>query len=249
MAPINVLITGANSGVGFATAKVLATAPETFNVIMTGRSLEKVNSAMQEIKKDGITGSLEVQKMDVTDGDSIERAVKYVEEKYGHLDVLVNNAGVAPKDDDIKNRMQVTMDTNVVGPAVVAEAFRPLLLKAAKPYSIFVSSAMGSFGYFSEGRMPPNRKHDAYRSSKAALNMIALGESKVFGAQGLNVFAMCPGLVVSNLRGTSEEARNGIEFGGAGDPLVAGKTILSIIRGERDSDVGKFVHKDGVYPW
>jgi hypothetical protein len=68
-----------------------------------------------------------------------------------------------------------------------------------------------------------------------------------FGSKGLKVFAMCPGFVVSNLRGTSDEARSG--WGGAGDPQVSGKTVLSIIQGERDADAGKFVHKDGVYPW
>lgn len=72
-------------------------------------------------------------------------------------------------------------------------------------------------------------------------------ETKNLGEQGVKSFAMCPGFVVSNLRGTSEEQRTG--GGHAGDPRVAGKTLLSMIRGERDADVGKLVHKDGVYPW
>jgi hypothetical protein len=58
---------------------------------------------------------------------------------------------------------------------------------------------------------------------------------------------VCPGLVRSNLRGTSEEARNA--GGRAGDPKVSGETILSIVQGKRDEDVGKLVWKDGVYPW
>jgi hypothetical protein len=66
----------------------------------------------------------------------------------------------------------------------------------------------------------------------------------------MKVFAMCPGFVVSNLRGTTEEMRNGSPFGmQAGDPMVSGQTLLSIIEGKRDDDAGKFVHKDGVYPW
>jgi hypothetical protein len=52
---------------------------------------------------------------------------------------------------------------------------------------------------------------------------------------------------VSNLRGESEEARN--VGGAAGDPEVSGQTVLSVITGQRDADVGKFVHKDGIYPW
>jgi len=83
--------------------------------------------------------------------------------------------------------------------------------------------------------------------SKAALDMWAVQEDRVYGKEGLKTFVMCPGLVVSNLRGKSEEARN---VGGlATSPVVSGETMLSIIEGKRDADVGKFVHKDGVYPW
>ena len=235
---------------GFATAKVIVSALEGFHVIMAGRSLEKVKSAMSQIETAGIKGSLSTVQLDVTDEKSIEQAVKVVQENYGRLDVLVNNAAVGSMDPDIKTRLQLCMDTNVIGPAVVSAAFRPLLLQAPKPYSIYVSSGAGSLTRAAEPTSNtyhslPNE--EAYRASKAALNMIAIKEATEFGSKGLKVFAMCPGFAVSNLRGTSEEARSG--WGGAGDPLVSGKTILSIIQGERDADVGKFVHKDGVYPW
>jgi hypothetical protein len=65
--------------------------------------------------------------------------------------------------------------------------------------------------------------------------------------EGLKVFAICPGFVVSNLRGTSDEARSG--GGNAGDPATSGNLMLSILEGKRDADVGKFVQKDGTYPW
>jgi NAD(P)-dependent dehydrogenase (short-subunit alcohol dehydrogenase family) len=241
---------GANSGIGFATAKVIASASGAFHVIMTGRSLEKVKSAMSEIETAGVKGSLSTVQLDVTDEKSIEQAVELVQEKYGRLHVLVNNAAVGSMDPDIKIRLQLCMDTNAIGQAVVAAAFRPLLLKAQKPYSVYVSSGAGSLTKAAEPTSPsycrlPNE--EAYRASKAALNMIAVQEAKEFGSKGLKVFAMCPGFVVSNLRGTSDEARSG--WWNAGDPQVSGKTVLSIIQGERDADAGKFVHKDGVYPW
>ena len=220
---------------------------------MAGRSLEKVKSALSEIEAAGVKGSLSAIQLDVTDGTSIAQAAKHVEEEHGRLDVLVNNAAIGSIDPDIKTRMQLSMDTNVVGPAVVAEAFRPLLFKAQKPYSIFVSSGVGSMGRAvaqaqAGSSYKPIDNEEAYRSSKAALNMIALLEANKYGPKGLKVFAMCPGFVVSNLRGKDEYSRNGWG-GGAGSPEVSGKTLLSIIQGERDADVGKFVHKDGVYPW
>jgi NAD(P)-dependent dehydrogenase (short-subunit alcohol dehydrogenase family) len=92
---------------------------------------------------------------------------------------------------------------------------------------------------------PPNGK--AYRVSKAALNMLALQEAIENEDTGLKVFAMCPGFVRSNLRGRSEAEVNGGRR--AGDPLVSGEIMAGIVRGERDADAGKFVWKDGVYPW
>ncbi|KAI9783149.1 MAG: hypothetical protein M1835_003876 [Candelina submexicana] len=242
-----VLITGANSGVGFATAKVLANATETFHIIMTGRSLKKVNGAKMDLEAAGIKGSLSTAQLDVTDDESIEQAVKAVRHAHGHLDVLVNNAAVGNRDPDIKTRLQSCLNTNLMGPALVATAFRPLLLEAQKPYSIFVSSGGGSL---TRAGMPDSARmsyEEAYRVSKAALNMFAVVEARDYGPKGLKVFPMCPGFVVSNLRGTSDDARTG--GGQAGDPMDSGKLILSIIQGERDADVGKFVHKDGIYPW
>lgn len=241
---------GANSGVGFATAKVIACASETFHVIMTSRSLEKADHAKSEIEAAGTKGLLSTAQLDVTDERSIERAVALVREKFGRLDVLVNNAAIGSRDPDVKTRFQLCMDTNVIGPAVVSAAFRPLLLKSQAPYSIYVSSGAGSMGRSSDPTSATYRSlsnGEAYRASKAALNMVALQESIEFSSTALKVFAVCPGFVRSNLRGQSEEARSG--WGKAGDPQVAGKTILSVIQGERDADAGKFVQNDGVYPW
>ena len=241
---------GANSGIGFATAKVIACASEVFHVIIASRSLEKAKSAMSEIEADGIKGHLSTLQLDVTDERSIEQAVALVTQKFGRLDVLVNNAGVGSREPDVKSRFQRCMDTNVIGPVLVSAAFRPLLLKSQKPYSIYVSSVMGSMAKSSDPNSPTYRgmpNGEAYRASKAALNMVALQESIVFSSTALKVFAVCPGFVRSNLRGPSEEARSG--WGKAGDPQVSGETILSVIQGERDADVGQFVHADGVYPW
>ena len=152
-----------------------------------------------------------------------------------------------------KIRYDASFAANVTGPAVVSAIFRPLLFKSAKPYSVYISSGLGSMGISSDKTHPYYYPHqgipnaETYRASKAALNQIALQESILYRETPLKVFVMCPGLVVSNLRGTSEDARTG--WGMAGDPEVSGQTLLSIIDGKRDADVGKFVHKDGVYPW
>jgi NAD(P)-dependent dehydrogenase (short-subunit alcohol dehydrogenase family) len=217
---------------------------------MASRSLEKAKSAMSEIEAAGIKGQLSTVQLDVTDKKSIEQAVAIVQQEFGRLDVLVNNAAVGSRDPDVKTRFQLCMDTNVIGPAVVSAAFRPLLLKSSKPYSIYVSSGVGSLARASDPRSATYRSlsnGEAYRASKAALNMLALQESIEFSSTALKVFAFCPGFVRSNLRGESEDARSG--WGAAGDPKLSGEGILSIMQGERDADAGQFVHKDGIYPW
>ncbi|KAI4198665.1 MAG: hypothetical protein LQ350_005137 [Teloschistes chrysophthalmus] len=253
MAPKIILITGANSGVGYAATKVLTNASPDFHVIMAGRSLSKIEAALAEISSTDIKGKLTPLHLDVTDEASVNEAAQFVEEKFGHLDALVNNAAIGSMDPNAKTRMQLSVDTNVVAPAVVASAFRPLLLKSENPYSVYVSSGMGSLTMAAGQDLAHYRPvpyEEAYRSSKAALNMIAFLEHKQFGSRGLKTFAMCPGFVVSNLRGKSEEARSGSMFGAeADDPEVSGRLLMSILTGDRDADVGKFVHKGGVYPW
>jgi len=255
MSPRVVLITGATSGVGLASAKALISAGTDYHVIIAARSLSKAETAKSEIEAEHVDSAsrISIVQLDVTDNASIARARNFVDKKFGHLDALINNAAIGNSDPDVYTRYKAVMDTNVIGPAVVADVFRPLLLKSSNPYSIFVSSGAGSFGraierFEGQREKPPEPLNGgAYHVSKAALNMIALREYHQFGDKGLKVFAMNPGFVVSNLRGTSEELRTG--WGKAGPVSVSGEIMLSILDGKRDEDVGKLIWKDGVYPW
>ena len=240
--------TGANSGVGYAATQVIARASADFEVIMAGRSLDKAQSAKSEIEAAGIKGRLSAVQLDVTDEASIDKAAAHVRETFGRLDVLVNNAGAGNVDPDPRTRFRGCMDTNVLGPFLVSAAFRPLLLAAPNPYSVYVSSGAGSLtlaASLEDFYESPNA--GAYKASKAALNMVMIADWKNSKSTALKVFGMCPGFVVSNLRGPGDEARSG--GGKAGDPEVSGQTLLSIIQGKRDEDEGRVVHKDGVRPW
>ena len=217
---------------------------------MASRSLEKAQVAMTEIEADGIEGTLSAVQLDVTDETSIAEVVAYVQQQFGRLDALINNAASGSMDPDIRTRFQLCLTTNVMGPALVAAAFRSLLLKSENPYSIYVSSGAGSLtrSAAQQHSSAANMQNmDAYHASKAALNMLAVMETREYGPRGLKVFAMSPGFVRSNLRGSSDEARSG--WGKAGDPEVSGETILSILQGKRDGDKGLLIYKDGVYPW
>jgi NAD(P)-dependent dehydrogenase (short-subunit alcohol dehydrogenase family) len=215
------------------------------------RSIEKANTAKAEIEATSIKGTLSTLELDVTDETSVENAVSYIKQQFGQLNVLINNAGSGSMDPNVKTRFKSCLETNVMGPAMMAAAFRPLLLESTNAYSIYIGSGERTL-IRNAVQQPPSthnniRNGDAYQTSKSALNMIAVLEARDYGPQGLKVFVISPGFVRSNLRGTSEEARSG--WGQAGDPLVSGELILSVVQGKRDADVGCLIHKDGVFPW
>ncbi|KAH2533333.1 hypothetical protein KXW12_002795 [Aspergillus fumigatus] len=244
-----VLITGANSGIGFAIAKTIVLASPDYHVIMGSRSLEKGQNAVQAIQSSEATkGSLSSVQLDVTDPTSTASAAKQIEAQFGRVDVLVNNAGVFSQSHETKTAMEETFAVNSIGPALVSEVCNPLLMKSARPYSIFISSILGSL---SEAADPSSSVHYydgvAYRMSKAALDTLVVQQHKQFSPKGIRVFAVCPGLVRSNLRGKSEED---VSAGGrAGDPMVPAEMILGIIQGKRDADAGKFLRGDMVLNW
>ncbi|KAK8137976.1 hypothetical protein PG984_001356 [Apiospora sp. TS-2023a] len=221
---------------------------------MACRSVDKANAAKAEIEAGGITGSISTVQLDVTDDESITKAAASVEQQFGRLDILVNNAAMGVSDLDARTRFLRTMETNTFGPYQVAKAFRPLLLKStcsSSAYSIYVTSGLGSLANTFENPPHPNTPPDAeaYNACKAALNMYMLLDWRQSKADKTNVkvFAMCPGFVVSNLRGPSEAARN--PGGMAGDPREAGELVLSIVQGRRDADEGRVVRSEGTWPW
>lgn len=192
---------------------------------MASRSLGKIKAAKLELEAAGIKGTVSAIQLDVIDEKSIKEAAVYVQRQFGWLDVLINNTASGSLNSNVKARFQSTMETNVIGPAMVSAAFRPLLLKSN---SIYVSSGAGTIIQNSAAN-PHLPRHvgikngDAYIASKAALNMLAVLDPGKFGPRDSKVFAMSPGFVRSNLRGSSEGAWSG--WSRAGDPEVSGELI------------------------
>ena len=229
---------------------MIASASVKYHVIMASRTPSKGAAAANSLRRTpGIIGTISTVQLDVTDDSSIAAAVAYISQSHGRLDALVNNAAVYVQPTvSLRTQLEETFEANVVGAALVSEAFTPLLLKSHRPYLLHVSSGLGSITLAADmTRFDSSIDARSYRMSKAALNMLMMQDAKTLGPKGVKVFAVCPGLVESNLRGTSQEART--VGGKAGDPKVSGRTMLRILEGARDAEAGLFVHKDGVYPW
>jgi NAD(P)-dependent dehydrogenase (short-subunit alcohol dehydrogenase family) len=213
---------------------------------MACRSSEKADQALSEIQANSPEGSLSTIQLDVTDHASIYQAAKMVEEEFGRLDTLINNAGALPKSKGLAEQMREAFEINTVGQVIMTEAFSPLLAKSKDARLIFVSTSLSSTSL----RLQPDHKSYnvlavPYRISKAALNMWAACAAKEGKEKGIRVWTVDPGLVATNFTGNKEALKQR----GAGSSAVSAQTILSIIEGRRDADIGKLIHKDGVHPW
>ncbi|CRG91155.1 hypothetical protein PISL3812_08203 [Talaromyces islandicus] len=244
-----VLITGANSGIGYATAKVLTAASANYHVIIGARNTTKGAEAVKTLQSDPNTkGSLSTVQIDMNNKSSISAAAKQVDKEFGRVDAVINNAGICVLSEDLEYELESQFKTNVVGAALTTRAFLPLLLRSASAYLVYITSSLGSVTETSTPGSPFGAwKGIGYRVSKQAMNMVMVEDHKEFAPQGIKVFSVCPGLVESNLRGTSPEA---VTAGGRARPAAdSGRLLLSVLEGERDADVGKFLHYDGVRPW
>jgi len=226
-------ITGANKSLGFETARRLQGLGHT--VLIGARDAERGRTAADRL------GARFVQ-IDVTDDDSVAAAVSDVKAHEGHIDVLINNAGIpgrrAPVPELTPQDALLVFDTNVVSILRVTNAFLPLLRLSASPVVVNVSSGMGSFA----ATQDPNRVESQvvaplYSSSKAAVTMLTTIYAKALPELRIN--AAEPGFTgtdFNNHRGT-QTVQEGT------DAIVALATIAA------DGPTGAFQDRHGTVAW
>jgi len=226
-------ITGANKSLGYETARRLIELGH--SVVLGARDVRRGQEAADAL------GARFVQ-IDVTNDASVTAAAANVAEHEGHLDVLINNAGVSggqtPVDDIIAADAWTVYDTNVVGVVRVTTAFLPLLHKSASPVVVNVSSGMGSFGRTHQtDRLESKFAAPIYTSSKAALTMLTTQYAKALPEMRIN--AADPGFTatdMNNHRGTQTVTEGT-------DAIVALATIGP------DGPSGTFQDREGPMPW
>lgn len=200
------LITGANKGIGFQTARLLGARGMT--VLVGARDAERGQQAERALR-DGGADARFVQ-LDVTDEASAGRTAKWVEAEFGVLDVLVNNAGIARADGDglpsqtTVATLREVFETNVFGVVAVTNAMLPLLLRAPAGRIVNVLSELGSITATTDPGSPmAGMASVPYPSSKTALNMVTAMYAKELRDTPVRVNAANPGYCATDLNGNS----------------------------------------------
>jgi NAD(P)-dependent dehydrogenase (short-subunit alcohol dehydrogenase family) len=150
--------------------------------------------------------------------DSIFAAAKVVKNKFGHLDVPVNNAGInssSNKNATLRENLRAVFETNVFGVSVMNEAFRSLIRvsKHSRRRIVIVTSGLGMFGVALNDNSPYNIAKfpvvPAYRRSKSAVNMLAAFDNVTLRGENIPVVLVEPGYcrtAFGNFKGDKDAA-------------------------------------------
>jgi NAD(P)-dependent dehydrogenase (short-subunit alcohol dehydrogenase family) len=228
-----VLVTGANRGLGLEFARQYAA--DGWQVLAACRSPE----AAMELQRIAVESNrrIRVLEMDVTDAASVRAAAEGL--KGEAIDLLLNNAGIGgPPAQRIGSldyaAWAKVLDTNALGPMRVVEAFLENVAKSHLKQVVTITSGMGSIeDNTSGGRY-------AYRSSKAAVNMVMKSLSVDLAPRGITCVVMNPGWVRTDMGGA----------GGKLSPEESIRAMRSVIASLKAKDSGRFLNYTGKdYSW
>ncbi|MFQ5994132.1 MAG: SDR family oxidoreductase [Acidiferrobacterales bacterium] len=232
------VVTGANRGLGLETCRQLA--KRNYKVILTSRDQQAGGVAADTLRTDGL--DVEYHPLDVTDPTSVKQLAEHIEREIGHLDVLVNNAGVFVEKTDPVARtitsgletdiddVRDTFEINTLGPLMLAQALIPLMKGNGR--IVNVSSGMGQLSEMGSGGL-------GYRLSKTALNAVTRTLANELGGTQIKMNSVCPGWVRTDMGGPS--ANRSIDEGVKG--IVWAATLPD------NGPTGGFFRDGRTIPW
>jgi NAD(P)-dependent dehydrogenase (short-subunit alcohol dehydrogenase family) len=237
------LVTGANRGIGFETARQLGKKGVT--VIVAARTLKSAEETASKLKSDGVEAV--PLKLDVTNAQDREAAAKTIGDKFGRLDILVNNAGVGPQDGFVpktinttEEELQKVFGTNLFAVIAVTRSLLPLLKKSEAGRIVNLSSVLGSLTLHADPKSPiAGFKVFAYDASKAALNAFTIHLAAELKDTKIKVNSAHPGWVKTEM-GT-DQAPMEIPEGA--------QTSVDLALIGPDGPNGRFIHLGQELPW
>jgi NAD(P)-dependent dehydrogenase (short-subunit alcohol dehydrogenase family) len=238
------LISGANRGIGFETARQLG--KKGITVIVGARSQTQADETAKKLTAENIEAYPVV--LDVTKDADRTAAAAFVEKKFGKLDILINNAGIGPEDGLSKPKTVETTEkellnvfgTNVFSVVGVTRAFLPLLKKSSAGRIVNLSSILGSLTLHADPKSPiAGSKLFAYDASKSALNAFTIHLAAELKNTNIKVNSAHPGWVKTEM-GTDQAPME----------LVDGaKTSVDLALLGSDGPNGRFIHLGEELPW
>ncbi|TSD63297.1 SDR family oxidoreductase [Inquilinus sp. KBS0705] len=239
------LITGANRGLGFETAKQLG--EQGVTVILGARQLSAANEAADKLKQQGID-AYGIQ-LDVTNDADRKAAAKQIEEQFGRLDILINNAGVSSKGASLfenktvattADEFEYVFGINLFSLVYLTNELLPLIKKSDAGRIVNLSSILGSLTLHSQPDSPiASMKRLAYNASKTALNVFTNHLAVELEGTNIKVNSAHPGWVKTDLG--SDAAPMEIVDGA--------KTSVELALIGEDGPNGRFIHLGEELPW
>ena len=235
-----VLITGANKGIGFETARQMAQLG--YFVYLGSRDKAKGLDAINRLKELGIS-TVEAIEIDVTNINSIQLAKQELESNTESLDILINNAGIAgemPQNvstGDMENLRKV-FETNFFGTVQTTQQFIPLLKKSNQPVIVNVSSELGSLTIHNKRQNPNYDFFDAYSCSKTALNAFTVMLANEFRDTNFKINSVTPGYTATDFN-----QYRGLQTVEQGAKFIVNYATINI-----DGPTGGFF-KENEIPW
>ena len=233
-----VFITGSNRGIGLGLVREYAT--HGWKVIASCRKPQEA-ADLQALA--GKNKNIIVEQLDVTDFARVDAlARKYQQQP---IDVLINNAGILPREEWGKPFSDMDFDyarrvfaVNTLAPVRIMQAFLPQVAASDQKKIINISSQAGSF---SNTRHQPSRY--IYRASKAALNMFSFDIAPELGKMGIIAIALHPGVVASNTREDFESMKK--RFPGLITVRESASKIYQVVAGLTQAQNGSFLSYEG----
>lgn len=188
------LVSGGNRGIGLEICRQLA--DKGYTVILGSRDETQGREAAEKLD-----GDVHARQLDISDEESVKRLAESIEEEFGRLDVLVNNAGISNDhgqsgvEADL-DRVREALEANLFGAWRLSEAAIPLMRRNGYGRIVNISSGLGALEDMGGGQ-------PGYRISKTSLNALTRILSSELRGTGILVNSVCPGWVQTDMGGSS----------------------------------------------
>jgi len=237
-------ITGGNKGIGFETARQLG--KQGIKIVIGSRDAARGKAAADKLKAEGVQA--EAIRFDVLNPTDYREAYNYIDQHYGKLDILINNAGVSKEEFMSGNKtsstspelLHETFDTNFFGVIQITQTLLPLIRKAPAGRIVNLSSILGSLALHADPKSPIyDAKAFAYDASKAALNAFTVHLAHELKDTKIKVNSAHPGWVKTDM-GTDAAPMELPE---------GAKTSVYLATLPDNGPTGAFIHLEKALPW